>query len=76
MTDNRTQGKRIPLLCRLLGHKWKPTHMVGTTQPYGLRAWIYVDDICQRCYATEYRLPHGDSHQDQLPHVIRSRSHG
>lgn len=68
-----TKDRRfIPWRCRLFGHKWKPSHRVERTQPYGLLAWVYQDDVCLRCYSTEYRLPRGDSQQDQLPYDARA----
>lgn len=63
MSDKRF----IPLRCRWFGHKWKACHRLERTQPHGLQAWVYVDDVCMRCYTTLYRMPSSDSMQDQLP---------
>ena len=41
------------LLCRLIGHRWKPAHVLREV------GWVYTDDVCTRCYMTEYRLPPG-----------------
>jgi hypothetical protein len=68
MTETVSSDERTPpLLCRLLGHRWKPCHKVERIQPFGLLAWVYVDDVCQRCYRTEYRMPSGDSYQETYP---------
>lgn len=56
-----------PLHCRLFGHLWKPAHVLRRIQPYGLLGWVYTDDVCQRCYATEYRLPNPHSQPHYLP---------
>lgn len=51
-----TDLRSIPWRCRLFGHRWKPTHRLERTQPYGLRGWVYIDDVCTRCYKTEWRI--------------------
>lgn len=48
----------IPLRCRLFGHKWKPSHRKDQGK-HGLPIWVYIDDVCTRCYSTEWRMPHG-----------------
>lgn len=58
--STRTENENKPhLLCRLFGHKWKPAHRLDAN-PYGIAIWVYTDDICQRCWKTEYRLPRGE----------------
>lgn len=47
----------IPLRCRLFGHKWKPAHRKDEDK-FGLPIWVYTDDVCTRCYLTEWRMPH------------------
>lgn len=42
------------LLCRLLGHRWKPSHRLDRDQR-GKPIWAYTDDVCTRCWLTEYR---------------------
>lgn len=46
----------IPLRCRLFGHRWKPSHVLEKIEPYHLRGWVYLEDVCQRCYIAEYRM--------------------
>jgi len=53
MADER----RTPLLCRLFGHRWKPAHRKDESKQ-GLPIWVYIDDVCTRCYSTEWRMPH------------------
>lgn len=43
------------LLCRLLGHRWKPCHRKDEIR--GQSVWVYIDDTCTRCWMTEWRLP-------------------
>jgi hypothetical protein len=50
----RTQNKPKPL-CRLLGHSWKPSHRKDEIR--GQPVWVYIDDMCTRCYMTEWRMP-------------------
>lgn len=46
------------LICRLLWHRWRPSHRKDTNA-YGQPIWVYLDDVCTRCYCTEWRMPHG-----------------
>lgn len=50
----------IPLLCRLFGHKWKRAHILDIDQR-GNPIWRYTDDVCTRCWLTEYRLERPES---------------
>ena len=50
----RTQNKP-KLLCRLLGHQWVPSHRKDEIR--GQFVWVYIDDMCTRCYMTEWRMP-------------------
>jgi hypothetical protein len=43
------------LLCRLMGHRWKPAHRKDEVR--GQEVWVYLDDVCTRCYMTEWRMP-------------------
>jgi hypothetical protein len=52
-----TEQRVIPLRCRIFGHKWKPAHRKDQDK-HGLPIWVYTDDVCQRCYSTEWRMPH------------------
>ena len=45
-----------PLLCRLFGHRWKPSHVLSTLESPRLKAWVYLYDVCQRCHLSKYRL--------------------
>jgi len=51
-----TERHFIPLRCRLLGHRWKPHHISQKIEPFGFRGWVYLEDVCQRCYTSEYRM--------------------
>lgn len=44
------------LACRLFGHKWKPAHRLDESKQ-GLPIWVYTDDVCTRCWKTEWRMP-------------------
>jgi hypothetical protein len=46
---------KTPLLCRLFGHRWKPSYIgeVIRRRP----RWVYIDHHCTRCYATSVLLP-------------------
>lgn len=46
----------IPLRCRIFGHRWRPSHISQKIEPYGLKGWVYLEDVCQRCFNTEYRM--------------------
>ena len=50
-----TVNRPVPLLCRLLGHRWKPCHRLDKDQ-FGLSIWVYQDDVCTRCWTTEFRM--------------------
>jgi hypothetical protein len=45
----------VPLLCRLFGHRWKPSYIgeVIRRQP----RWVYINHYCTRCYVTSVILP-------------------
>lgn len=49
-------GNKPKLLCRLIGHRWKPAHRKDESK-YGMPIWVYLDDVCARCYMTECRMP-------------------
>lgn len=54
MNDPRTTKDQLPLLCRVLGHRWRPSHVL--TKDYQDREiWAYVDHVCTRCWITEKR---------------------
>lgn len=58
MANSIPSDKRpVPWRCRIFGHKWKPCHRKDQTKEFGLPVWVYVDDVCQRCYRTEWRMP-------------------
>ena len=50
----RTQNQPN-IYCKLLGHRWKPSHRKDEIR--GQTVWVYIDDICTRCYMTEWRMP-------------------
>lgn len=66
MSENRTaetvyaprNNNRPKLLCRLLGHRWKAAHRKDLNSD-GQTIWVYLDDVCERCYCTDWRMPHG-----------------
>jgi Prophage protein (DUF1660) len=64
------------LLCRLFGHRWKPCHVLGVVTFNGasVRAWVYEDDVCQRCYKTEYRLGDWAKARDQRHALLARRA--
>lgn len=43
------------LLCLLLGHRWKASHRLDELR--GQPVWVYIDDVCTRCYMTGWRMP-------------------
>lgn len=45
------------LLCRLIGHRWKASHRKERYDD-GRTSWVYVDDVCLRCYCTKWGMPH------------------
>jgi hypothetical protein len=62
----------IPLRCRLFGHRWKPSHISQKIEPYGLKGWVYLEDVCQRCYTTEYRMGEWAESRDEYNHKRRA----
>jgi hypothetical protein len=44
-----------PLLCRLIGHRWKMSHVLEGELGQKSERWVYVDHVCTRCYATQKR---------------------
>jgi hypothetical protein len=47
----------VNTLCRLLGHRWRPSHRLDKST-YGLPIWVYTDHVCIRCYKTEWKMPY------------------
>jgi hypothetical protein len=63
------------LLCRIFGHRWKPSHVLGVVTFNGapVRAWVYEGDVCGRCYRTEYRLGDWAKSRDQRHALLERR---
>jgi len=57
MSGRSAEKRIIPWRCRIFGHKWKPSHRKDHTEQFGLPVWVYVGDVCTRCWTTMWRMP-------------------
>lgn len=50
------QRTRQPLICKVLGHRWKITHMLKRAHYSDTSdSWIYYAHTCTRCWYEEKR---------------------
>jgi hypothetical protein len=57
------QELRPLLRCRIFGHRWKPSHREDFSKQ-GLAIWVYIGDVCTRCWRSEWRMPESRSQSD------------
>lgn len=53
MFAETVNSKRLPWLCRLIGHRWIASHWL--VEHGGKPVWVYLDHVCRRCWVTEKR---------------------